>query len=285
MTESATSDKVWLITGTSTGLGRALAEAVLARGQRVVATARDTSAIKDLAERAPGQVRVARLDVTDPASVRVAVEYAMAEFGQIDVVVNNAGRGLPGALEELSDEQSRAIMETNVFGVLAVTRAVLPHMRARRRGHFVQMSSVGGVVGNAGHALYATSKFALEGMSEALAAEVASLGIRVTIVEPGSFRTDFAGRSATFADRIPDYRDTPAGAFRTLFRDQDGVQLNDPARAAAAIIQAVEDDQAPLRLPLSPEAVQRIRGKLLGQLADLESWESISVDTRYPNPA
>jgi NAD(P)-dependent dehydrogenase (short-subunit alcohol dehydrogenase family) len=282
VTESATTEKVWLITGTSTGLGRALAEAVLARGHRVVATARDVSAVKDFAERAPRQVRVARLDVTDPASVHVAVEYAIAEFGQIDVVVNNAGRGLPGALEELSDEQSRAILETNVFGVLAVTRAVLPHMRARRRGHIVQMSSVGGVVGNAGHALYATSKFALEGMSEALAAEVAALGIRVTIVEPGSFRTDFAGRSATFASPIADYRDTPAGAFRMQFRDQDGVQPNDPARAAAAIIRAVEDDQAPLRLPLSPEAVLRIREKLRRQLSDLERWESISVDTRYP---
>jgi NAD(P)-dependent dehydrogenase (short-subunit alcohol dehydrogenase family) len=282
VTEPATTENVWLITGTSTGLGRALAEAVLARGQRVVATARDVSAVKDFAERAPRQARVARLDVTDPASVRDAVEYAVAEFGQIDVVVNNAGHGLLGALEELSDEQSRAVLETNVFGVLAVTRAVLPHMRARRRGHVVQMSSVGGVIGNPGHALYATSKFALEGMSEALAAEVAPLGIRVTIVEPGPFRTDFAGRSMNFADPIPDYRDTPAGALRTGFRDQDGAQPNDPARAAAAIIRAVEDDRAPLRLPLGPEAVRRIREKLHRQLADLESWESVSVDTRYP---
>jgi NAD(P)-dependent dehydrogenase (short-subunit alcohol dehydrogenase family) len=141
---------------------------------------------------------------------------------------------------------------------------------------------VGGVIGNPGHALYATSKFALEGMSEALAAEVAPLGIRVTIVEPGPFRTDFAGRSMNFADPIPDYRDTPAGVLRTRFRDQDGVQPNDPARAAAAIIRAVEDDQAPLRLPLGPEAVTRIREKLRRQLADLERWESISVDTRYP---
>jgi NAD(P)-dependent dehydrogenase (short-subunit alcohol dehydrogenase family) len=282
VTEPATTENVWLITGASTGLGRAIAEAVLARGHRVVATARNVSTLKDFAERAPKQVRVTRLDVTDPASVRAAVEYAVAEFGQIDVVVNNAGHGLLGALEELSDEQSRAVLETNVFGVLAVTRAVLPHMRARRRGHFVQMSSVGGVIGNPGHALYATSKFALEGMSEALAAEVAPLGIRVTIVEPGPFRTDFAGRSMNFADPIPDYRDTPAGVLRTRFRDQDGVQPNDPARAAAAIIRAVEDDQAPLRLPLGPEAVTRIREKLRRQLADLERWESISVDTRYP---
>lgn len=264
-----------MITGTSTGLGRTIAEAALARGDRVVATARNVADVAGLGF-------PLRLDVTDPASVTAAVDAAIAEFGRIDVLVNNAGHGFLGALEELTDAQSRAVMETNVFGVLAVTRAVLPHMRARRSGHIVQMSSVGGVVGNPGHALYATSKFALEGMSEALAGEVAPLGIRVTIVEPGPFRTDFAGRSMTFADAIGDYAQTPAGTLRARFRGQDGNQPNDPARAAAAIIAAVDDDNAPLRLPLGPEAVNRIREKLTGQLADLARWEHVSVDTRYP---
>jgi NAD(P)-dependent dehydrogenase (short-subunit alcohol dehydrogenase family) len=285
VTESATghdqAGRVWLITGTSTGLGRAIAEAVLERGGRVAATARDVSRVADLAERHPHQVFVTRLDVTEPASVTAAVEATVAHFGHIDVLVNNAGHGLVGALEELTDAQTRAVLETNVFGVLAVTRAVLPHLRARRKGHVVQLSSVGGVVANPGHALYATSKFALEGLSEALAGEVAPLGIRVLIVEPGPFRTDFHGRSMTYADMIDDYRGTPAGALRERFREQDGTQPNDPRRAAEAIIDAVGDEDAPLRLPLGPEAVTRIREKLRLQLTDLEKWEAVSVDTRY----
>jgi len=285
VTEPATGDRpagrVWLITGTSTGLGRAIAETVLARGDRVVATARDVDSVKDLAQRYPRQTVVARLDVTDKASVTEAVEAAIAEFGRIDVLVNNAGHGLIGATEELSDEQTRAVLETNVFGVLTVTRAVLPQMRAQRHGHIVQMSSVGGVVANPGHAIYGTSKFALEGMSEALAGEVAPLGIRVLIVEPGPFRTDFLGRSMVFADPIADYRDTPAGALRARFATQDGTQPNDPRRAAEAIVDAVGNDRAPLRLPLGPEAVERIRAKLQRQLSDLQEWESVSVDTRY----
>lgn len=276
-------DRVWLVTGTSTGLGRTLAQTVIARGERVVATARDIATIKDLADASPERVLATRLDVTDAASVRAAVDAAITEFGRIDVLVNNAGHGLAGALEELSVEQIQRVLDTNVLGVLTVTRAVLPHMRARRSGHIVQLSSVGGVVANPGHGIYATSKFALEGMSESLAAEVAPLGIRVTIIEPGPFRTDFAGRSMTFADPIPDYRETPAGALRERFSGQDGKQPNDPLRAAAAIIDAVDDECSPLRLPLGPEAVRRIRAKLQQQLADLEAWESVSVDTRYPS--
>lgn len=266
--------KVWFVTGASSGLGRAVCAAALSRGDEVVATARDVGAV-DL----PAFVR--GLDVTDPASVRAAVDAAVGEYGRIDVLVNNAGHGFLGALEEVSDEQARKVMETNVFGVLAVTRAVLPHMRARRSGHIVQMSSVGGVVGNPGHAIYATSKFALEGMSEALAGEVAPLGIRVTIVEPGPFRTDFAGRSMAFADPIPDYRDTPAGTLRERFPKQHGTQPNDPAKAAQAILAAVDDETSPLRLPLGQEAVTRIRVKLESQLADLARWEPTSLDTRY----
>ncbi|WP_037365278.1 oxidoreductase [Amycolatopsis orientalis] len=271
------SGRVWFITGASSGFGRVLAETVLARGENVVATARDPRALEGL------KTFTARLDVTDPASVDAAVRAAIGEFGRIDVLVNNAGHGLVGALEELTDEQARQVLETNVFGVLNVTRAVLPHLRAQRSGHIVQLSSVGGVVGNPGHALYATSKFALEGMSEALAGEVAPLGIRVSLVEPGPFRTDFAGRSMTFSEPIDDYRDTPAGVVRQRFSAQDGKQPNDPAKAAEAILKLVDTPDAPLRLPLGPEAVARIRAKLEQQLADLAAWEEVSLDTRYPD--
>ncbi|HEY0578597.1 MAG TPA: oxidoreductase [Pseudonocardia sp.] len=274
---------VWFITGASSGLGRTLAEQVLAFGDRVVATARNVAALEDLTGPGPDDVIRLPLDVTDPEQVRATVAEAVERAGAIDVLVNNAGHGLIGALEELADEQIQRILGTNVFGVLAVTRAVLPHMRARRRGHIVQMSSVGGVVGNPGHALYATSKFALEGMSEALAGEVKPLGIRVTIVEPGPFRTDFHGRSMEFAEQIDDYRDTPAGTTRERFSAAAGDQPNDPVRAAEAIILAVRDETSPLRLPLGAEAVTRIRAKLRGQLADLEAWEKVSLDTRFPD--
>jgi NAD(P)-dependent dehydrogenase (short-subunit alcohol dehydrogenase family) len=274
---------VWFITGASSGLGRTLAEQVLASGDRVVATARNVAALEDLTGPGPDDVIRLPLDVTDPEQVRATVAEAVERAGAIDVLVNNAGHGLIGALEELADEQIQRILGTNVFGVLAVTRAVLPHMRARGRGHIVQMSSVGGVVGNPGHALYATSKFALEGMSEALAGEVKPLGIRVTIVEPGPFRTDFHGRSMEFAEQIDDYRDTPAGTTRERFSAAAGDQPNDPVRAAEAIILAVRDETSPLRLPLGAEAVTRIRAKLRGQLADLEAWEKVSLDTRFPD--
>ncbi|MDT7664039.1 MAG: hypothetical protein QOD04_3595 [Pseudonocardiales bacterium] len=274
---------VWFITGASTGLGRTLAETVLAHGDRVIATARNVAALDDLTGPDPDRVIRLPLDVTDPAQVRAVVAEAIERAGAIDVLVNNAGHGLVGALEELTDEQFARVMGTNVFGVFAVTRAVLPHMRARRRGHIVQLSSVGGVVGNPGHAAYATAKFAVEGLSEALAGEVAPFGIRVTIVEPGPFRTGFAGRSMNFAEPIDDYRDTPAGALRARFSAQDGVQPNDPVRAAEAIITAVRDNSSPLRLPLGPEAVSRIRQKLRSQLADIEAWEKVSRDTRFPD--
>jgi NAD(P)-dependent dehydrogenase (short-subunit alcohol dehydrogenase family) len=282
MTTSASRpNRVWLITGTSTGLGRQLAETLITRGERVAAGARDVAGVKDLAERAPGQVLAIRLDVTDQESIQDAVDATIARFGRIDVLVNNAGHGLIGALEELSDAQLRAVLETNVLGVAAMTRAALPQLRKQRSGHIVQLSSVGGAVGNPGHAAYATSKFALEGMSEALAGEVAPFGIRVSIVEPGPFRTNFAGRSMAFAEPIADYQDTPAGELRGRFRDQDGNQPNDPVRAAEAIITLVDRPDSPLRLPLGPEAVNRIRAKLTAQLEDLAAWEEISVNTRY----
>ncbi|WP_433554918.1 oxidoreductase [Pseudonocardia xinjiangensis] len=271
----------WFITGASTGFGRTFAETLLAQGDQVVATARNPESIADLPDRYPGAALALPLDVTDPGQITTAVGSAL-DRGGIDVLVNNAGRGLLGALEELSDEQIHRVLDVNLFGALAVTRAVLPHMRARRSGHIVQISSVGGVVGNPGHAAYATSKFALEGASEALAGEVAPFGIRVTIVEPGPFRTDFLGRSLEMATPIPDYQDGPPGVLRERFSKQHGQQPGDPELAIDAIIGTVRAGSGPLRLPLGAAAVERIRDKLQRQLADLEAYADLAVSTDRP---
>lgn len=268
-----------MITGANTGFGAAIARVAHAAGARVVATARRPEQIA--LDSDPERVLTTQLDVTDPTAVEAAVAATMERFGRIDVLVNNAGHGLLGALEELSDAQIDQVLGVNLLGAMRMTRAVLPIMRGQRSGTIVQMSSVGGVVGNPGHAIYATSKFALEGMSEALAGEVAPLGIRVLIIEPGPFRTEFAGRSMTFADPIDDYAGTPAGELRARFRNQDGAQPNDPARAAKIIVEAVTRGDAPLRLPLGPEAIGRIRDKLTDQLADLDRFEAVGADTRY----
>jgi NAD(P)-dependent dehydrogenase (short-subunit alcohol dehydrogenase family) len=265
---------VWLVTGAASGLGRAIAQEALQQGHRVIATARDASSLDGFDD-------AVQLDVRDRQSVEAAVEDTIRKHGRIDVLVNNAGHGLVGAVEELADDDLRTVLETNVFGVLRTVRAVLPYMRAQRTGHIVQMSSVGGVVANPGHAAYATSKFALEGLSEALAADVAPWGLRVTIVEPGPFRTDFAGRSMRYARPIDAYADTPAGRLRQGFADQDGRQPNDPARAAQILLAAVNDPNSPLRLPLGPEAIDRIERKLASQTAELHRYAAVAANTRF----
>lgn len=266
--------KVWLISGAGSGFGRELAQAATGAGDVVVATGRSPESVQDF----PCHTE---LDVTQPDSVLRAVEFTLARYGRIDVLVNNAGHGLLGAVEELSDDDLLGLLQTNVFGALRLTRAVLPSMRAHGGGHVVQMSSVGGIVGNPGHAAYATSKFALEGMSEALAGEVAGFGIKVLIVEPGPFRTDFAGRSIHYAQPLAAYDETPAGWLRARFVDQDQRQPNDPRRAAQIILRALDDPEPPLRLPLGPEAIERIREKLRIQCADIDRWEPLARDTRY----
>jgi NAD(P)-dependent dehydrogenase (short-subunit alcohol dehydrogenase family) len=271
----------WFITGASTGFGRTLAETLLEQGDQVVATARKPETVADLVERHPGAALALPLDVTDPAQISAAVSAAV-DSGGIDVLVNNAGHGLLGALEELTDEQIHDVLGVNLLGALAVTRAVLPHMRARRSGHIVQMSSVGGVVANPGHAVYATSKFALEGASEALAGEVSPFGIRVTIAEPGPFRTDFLGRSLEMATPIEDYADGPAAQLRNRFSKQHGLQPGDPALAVEAIIGVVRNGKAPLRLPLGRAAVERIRDKLQRQLAELDAYADLAISTDRP---
>lgn len=271
-------DRVWLVTGASRGFGRALSRAVIQRGERLVATAREPASLEDLAEDGSGLLPL-RLDVTDRRSADQAMAAAVERFGRVDVVVNNAGYGQFGAIEELTHEELRRQFEVNVFGVLNVTRAALPQLRAQRSGHIVQMSSLNGIEGMVGGGGYCATKFAVEGLSESLAQEVSHLGIKVTIVEPGPHRTEFAGqRSARIAAPIDDYAET-VGAARAAFGDLDGRQPGDPARAAQAIIAAVDAEDPPLRLPLGETALEHIRTKLEGQLAELEAWRHLSATT------
>ena len=272
------SRRTWLVTGASRGFGRALSDAVLARGERLVATARGRDFTESFAREHPDALAVP-LDVTDPAQARAAVEHAVERFGGIDVVVNNAGYGHFGAVEELSDDELRQQFEVNLFGVVNVTRAALPVLRRQRSGHLVQMSSLNGIEGMVGGAYYCASKFAVEGLSESLAAEVAHFGIKVTIVEPGPHRTSFASaESARVAEPIDDYAES-VGQARKAFAEMDGTQPGDPARAALAIVEAVDADEPPLRLPLGQVALDNIRAKLTGQLQELERWEPLSAST------
>ena len=274
--------RVWLISGCSRGLGRSLAEAVLARGERLVATARDAHSLEDLKRLAPERVQTHALEVGREEQVRAVVAAAIAGFGRIDVLVNNAGYGLAGAVEEVSDGEARAQFDTNVFGALALTRAVLPQMRAQGGGHILQISSASGFVASPGLGLYNASKFALEGFSEALAQEVAPLGIRVTIIQPGPFRTDWAGPSLlTPGLSIAAYADTAHKTIATL-NGYSGKQPGDPAKAAQAMIVVVDAEHPPLRLPLGEGALNRIRGKLKALTEELAAWERLTLDTSYP---
>jgi NAD(P)-dependent dehydrogenase (short-subunit alcohol dehydrogenase family) len=274
--------RVWFVTGASSGFGRAISSAVVERGDRLVATARDPGALQDLVEAWPQQVLALRLDVTDAEAARAAVSEAVARFGRIDVVVNNAGYGHIGAIEELSDQELRQQLDTNLFGVINVTRAVLPQLRAQRSGHFVQMSSLNGIEALPGGGYYTASKFAVEGLSEALADEVGHLGIKVTIVEPGPHRTRFLDeRSARSSAPMDDYADS-VGQVRELLGSMDGQQPGDPDRAARAIVQAVEAANPPRHLPLGEFALEHIRAKLSGQLEELEAWAELSASSDFP---
>jgi len=246
MNETTTPSRVWLITGCPGGFGLALAEAVLAGGQRVIATARKPAALHELASRYPETCRVLALDVTDHDRVNTAVAEAAAAFGRLDVVVNNAGYGLVGAFEELGVEQIARNFDTNFFGALAVIRAALPILRAQRSGHFVNVSAAAVISNYAGFSIYGATKWALEGVSESLAAELKPLGIKVTIVQPGPFRTGFISRSLErAAGHVADY-DRTSGRFLRFLETMDGKQPGDPDKAAEAIIAAVESDTPPL---------------------------------------
>jgi NAD(P)-dependent dehydrogenase (short-subunit alcohol dehydrogenase family) len=283
MSTSTETPRVWFITGASSGLGRALAEAALERGERVLATARSPEDLAELEQRYPDRVVVARLDVTDPDLARSALEAGLDAFDRIDVVVNNAGYGLFGALEELSEEQLRRQFDTNVFGALNVVRAALPQLRRQGSGHIVQISSLEGVApALAGETAYAATKFAVEGLCEALAKEIAHLGVGVTIVEPGPLRTDFAAGATSKPVEIDDYSESVGQALEWFETELAGNQPNDPGRVAQAIIRAVDADEPPLRLALGDEAVDAIREKLGRQQHDLDTWAELSASTAIP---
>jgi NAD(P)-dependent dehydrogenase (short-subunit alcohol dehydrogenase family) len=271
--------RVWFVTGAATGMGRAIAEAAVERGDQVVATDRDLDGVRNWAGTGAHPVR---LDVTDRLSVDRAVAEAIATFGRIDVLVNNAGYGVFGSLEELPEEQVRRQFETNTFGMWNVTRAVLPQLRAQRGGHIVQMSSLDGVAPQvAGEAAYAGSKVAVVGISEVLAMEVTHLGIKVTIVEPGAVRTDFGGAAVVHPVGIADYDDT-VGKAVAYFESLVGKQPNDPRRVAAAILRAVDAPDPPLHLVLGPEAVQAVRDKLDARRRELDAWSEVGASTAFP---
>jgi NAD(P)-dependent dehydrogenase (short-subunit alcohol dehydrogenase family) len=270
--------KVWLITGSSRGLGRALADAVLAAGHKLVATARNPAQLAGLVERYGDQVRTLALDVTDPQAAGDAVEAAVEAFGRLDVLVNNAGYGNIGSIEDTRLEDIRAQIETNLFGVIHVTKAAIPVLRKQGSGHIIQVSSIAGRVGAMGRAPYSAAKWGVEGFSEALAKETASLGIKVTIIEPGGFRTDFAGSSTTINDGRPEY-DSTVGAAARFQRDYNGAQPGDPARAAAVIIRLAALDEPPLRLLLGSDAFRIAEESGLARLEADRKWRDLSVST------
>jgi NAD(P)-dependent dehydrogenase (short-subunit alcohol dehydrogenase family) len=269
----------WLITGCSTGLGRALAEAVIAAGHNAVVTARDADKVADLATNNPNRVLALPLDVTDPGQVTSAVRQAEEKFSAIDVLVNNAGYGYRAAVEEGDEPDIRRLFETQFFGAVAMIKAVLPGMRAHRSGAIVNVSTIGVQIMPPGSGYYAASKAALEGMSGALYAELKPLGISVTVIEPGGFRTDFAGRSlAQSSTVIDDYADT-AGRRRKEHDTAHGTQPGDPAKAAEAIIAAVEFDEPPAFLLLGNDALTTYRRLAAARLDTIEAWEHLSTST------
>jgi NAD(P)-dependent dehydrogenase (short-subunit alcohol dehydrogenase family) len=270
--------RVWLITGGNSGFGRAITEAAVAAGDVVVATARRTATLDDLAGAHPDQVEVLPLDVTDITAVEATVRDIADRHGRIDVLVNNAGRSHVGAAEETTDAELRSLFDVHVFGPAALVRAVLPGMRSRRSGAIVQLSSMGGQLSFAGFAAYSATKFAIEGMSEALADEVRPLGIKVLIVEPGAFRTALFSNISASA-QIADYAAT-VGPTRHMIETGNGTQPGDPARAAAAILTALDSEPTPLRLPLGDDAVDAIIGHLDSVRAEITTWEKLARDTR-----
>ena len=273
---------VWFITGCSTGFGRELAQLVLRRGWRAVVTARDASRVQDLTQGHEDRALALSLDVTSNDDIAAAVKEAESRFGAIDVLVNNAGYGYQSSIEEGDEAEIRAQFDTNVFGLAAMTRAVLPGMRARRRGHIVNISSQAGFIGYEGSGYYAATKHAVEGLSDALSKEVAPLGIKVTCVEPGPFRTDWAGRSLQQRrPTISDYQST-VGARLEATANYSGKQPGDPVRAVEAIVTAVEADNPPKHLVLGSIALDGIRNKLKETLAEVEAWAETSRGADYP---
>jgi NAD(P)-dependent dehydrogenase (short-subunit alcohol dehydrogenase family) len=281
-TESSKTGKVWFITGASTGFGRLLAEEVLKAGGRVIATARKPEQIAELVQRYPATARAFALDVTKPAQIEAVAKDAIAAFERVDVLVNNAGYGIAGGIEEADEREFLPVFETNVLGLIRVTRAFLPQFRKQRSGNILNLSSMAGLAGSAGWGYYNASKFAVEGFSEALAQEMAPLGVKVTIVEPGPFRTDFLGRSGVVVKReIADYAET-VGKTREYYYANAGKQRGDPAKAVKAMMDVVESANPPLHLLLGALAYNRIKGKLEKWREEMAANEGVTLGADYP---
>jgi NAD(P)-dependent dehydrogenase (short-subunit alcohol dehydrogenase family) len=272
--------KVWFITGSSRGLGRSLTEAVLAQGDQVAATARTPKHLNDLAEKYPDQIYPIQLDVTDKVQIKSAVEDTIERFGRIDVLVNNAGFGITGAAEAFTDEQVRSQLETNLYAPIEVTRAVLPYMRKQRSGRILQISSIGGRVGNTGLTMYQAAKFGLGGFTEALSKEVASLGIHVTSVEPGGFRTDWAGASMSFAPQVDGYEST-VDAITTYLSSGQFTPVGDPNKAAKVMVDLANHPEPPVHLVLGSEAVAILKKADADRQDEFEKWLAVSLSTDH----
>jgi NAD(P)-dependent dehydrogenase (short-subunit alcohol dehydrogenase family) len=272
--------KIWFITGSSRGLGRSLTQELLARGDKVAATARKPGQLNDLVEKYPDLIYPIELDVTDKVQIRSAVEQTIRHFGKIDILVNNAGFGITGAAEAYTDEQVLSQLETNLYAPIAITRVVLPYMRKQRSGHILQISSVGGRVGSAGITIYQAAKFGLSGFSEGLSKELAPLGIKVTCVEPGGFSTDWAGDSMTYATSIEGYEQS-VDLRANFFKSGDFKPVGDPDKAAKVMIELVEAPQPPVHLILGSEAVAIVKHSEAAKNAELEKWLPVSFSTDH----
>ncbi|QCW98863.1 SDR family NAD(P)-dependent oxidoreductase [Aggregatimonas sangjinii] len=273
-------NKVWFITGASSGFGKAISEYAASKGYKVIATARRKEKLDELAATAPEQIKAISMDVTSREQVKQRVNEAIDTFGRIDVLINNAGYGIVGALEETPEEEFRNQMETNFFGAVAVTQEVLPYLRKQGSGAIVNMSSMGGNMSFSGFSAYSASKFALEGASEALAQEVAPFGIKTMIVEPGAFRTEFAGSALKHMPKIKAYDDI-VGDTREFAKGMDGTQEGDPYKAARVIDKALRSENTPLRLQLGSDAVEAIKTNAEQLLFELETWRETAVNTNF----
>ena len=274
--------RTWLITGVSSGFGRELTAQLLDRGDTVVGSVRRPDAVAELAEKHPDTLHVEVLDVTDTAAVRAFVDRTYKELGRIDVVVSNAGYGLFGAAEELSDAQVERILATNLVGSIQLIRSALPHLRAQGGGRIIQLSSYGGQVAFAGNSLYHATKWGIEGFCESVAQEVAPFGIGVTIVEPGGARTEFRSGSAQVAELMPEYEGNPARAFQKMLDPASPPAPGDPARMAARIIDSVAIEPAPLRMVLGSQALDSTLATLRTRIADFETQTELAASTDYP---
>ncbi|QEH43228.1 oxidoreductase [Chitinophaga sp. XS-30] len=270
--------KTWFITGSSRGLGKSLTKAVLEKGDNVAATARTPQQLNDLVEKYPNQILTLQLDVANKKQIHSAVEQAIKHFGRIDVLVNNAGFGITGAIEEFTDEQMNSQLDVNLYAPIEITRAVLPYLRKQRSGSILNVSSVGGRVGSAGFSMYQAAKFGLQGFTEVLSKEVAAFGIKVTSIEPGGFRTDWASNSMTYAEPIDDYKNILQSLKDYL---KDIMPLGNPDKAAQVIIDLVEHPEPPVHLVLGSDAVAILEVVDADRKAEFEKWKSISISTDF----